>query len=326
MSQTVPQICQLSHAGFRMLGEPVFRLSEGARVPSMVVQIESHEAVLPLKSLAREFKIEPESPDGQMLGLIEQALDFVVAIRLGDTLPSEVNGGEASWTPTDQDRKVAASKVAYNLVRCVFVRMGQPVPPGISPSPGWEESAANQVLVKKAVDGAVAQLGVSDASEVKARVAAIGEEMACIETMRRTLMRGIARPQEKLFRLQMNEVPVSRRDTVKQVQALTKRGLKDITHRFDDVDAWLDDLLGLLRDPEAAVAWLRRQRDWFFRTNTAWEPIFADWGNAPTSFDDFYWKVVERTYSFLAPRFMSFQEWTSIIVKPKKEDMKVKVW
>ncbi len=326
MSQTVPHVCQLSHAGFRMLGEPVFRLSEGTRVPSMVVQIESHDAVLPLKSLAREFKIESESADGHMLGLIEQALDFVVALRLGDMLPSEVSSGEASWKPTDQDRKVAASKVAYNLVRCVFVRMGQPVPPGISPTPGWEDSTANQVLVKKAIDGGVPQLGATDATEVKARVDAITEEMACIETMRRTLTRGIAKPQEKLFRLQLNEVPVSRRDTVKQVQALTKRGLKDITRRFDDVDARLDDLLGMLRDPDAAVAWLRRQRDWFFRTNTAWEPVFADWGNAPNSFDDFYWKVIERSYNFLAPRFMSFQEWTSTIAKPKKEDMKVKVW
>ena len=92
---------------------------------------------------------------------------------------------------------------------------------------------------------------------------------------------------------------------------------------------------GLLRSPRSVfglcwhgvwVAWLRRQRDWLFRTNHAWEPVFNDWGNAPNNFDDFYWKVVERSYSFLAPRFMSYQEWTSTIAKPKKEDMKVKVW
>ena len=57
----------------------------------MVVQLEGQEAVLPLRSVAREFGIEPESADGQMLGLIEQALDFVVAIRLGDKLPSELD-------------------------------------------------------------------------------------------------------------------------------------------------------------------------------------------------------------------------------------------
>ena len=326
MGQAVPQVCHLSHAGFRMLGEPVFRLSEGTRVPSMVVQIESHDAVLPLQSLAREFKIEPESGDGQMLKLIELALDFVVALRIGDTLPSEVSGGEASWKPTEQDRRIAASKVAYNLVRCAFVRMGQPVPPGVSSNPGWEESAASQAVLRQAVDGAVTLLHGPEAAEVIARISAITEEMACIETMRRTLMKGITKPQEKLIRLQMTDVPVSRRETVKQVQSLTKRGLKEITQRFDDVEAKLDDMLGMLREIDSAVAWLRRQRDWLFRTNHAWEPVFNDWGNAPNNFDDFYWKVVERSYSFLAPRFMSYQEWTSTIAKPKKEDMKVKVW
>src|ERR1700761_7085068 len=111
MSQTAAPICHLSHAGFRMLGEPVFRLSEGTRVPSMVVQLESQDAVLPLRSVAREFKLEPQSGDGRMLGLIEQALDFVVSIRLGDKLPSELYGGEASWEPSAQDRRVAASAV-----------------------------------------------------------------------------------------------------------------------------------------------------------------------------------------------------------------------
>ena len=124
MSQTAPQICHLSHAGFRMLGEPVFRLSEGTRVPSMVVQLDSQEAVLPLQSVAREFRIDPAGADGQMLSLIEQALEFVVSLKLGDKLPSELNGGAASWEPDTQDRRVADSRVRHILVRCIFARQG----------------------------------------------------------------------------------------------------------------------------------------------------------------------------------------------------------
>src|SRR5580658_2335622 len=122
---TQPQICYLSHAGFRMLGEPTFRLSEGARVPSMVVKLEGQEAVLPLPSVAREFHIDADTPDGQMLTLIEEALDFVVSIKLGDKLPPELNGGTASWEPTEQDRRIANSRVRKNMVRCVFARMGK---------------------------------------------------------------------------------------------------------------------------------------------------------------------------------------------------------
>src|ERR1700710_840024 len=140
MSQAEPQICQLSHAGFRMLGEPVFRLSEGTRIPSMVVRLEGQEAVLPLQSVAREFKVDAESADGKMLILIEQALEFVVTLKLGDKLPTELNGGDASWEPTVQDRRTAASRVGHNLVRCVFARLGKKVTITGGGAPGWEEA------------------------------------------------------------------------------------------------------------------------------------------------------------------------------------------
>ena len=123
---------------------------------------------------------------------------------------------------------------------------------------------------------------------------------------------------EKLLRIPIGEVPVSRQETVKQVQALARRGLKEIMSRFDEVDVRLDDILAMLRDLPTAVAWLRRQRDWFFRTNHAWGAVFADWVSAPSHFDEFLLKVIERTYVFLAPRFMSFQEWT--IRKPAEQE------
>jgi hypothetical protein len=326
MTQSTPEICQLSHAGFRMLGEPVFRLSEGTRVPSMVVRLESHEAVLPLRSVAREFGVTPESGDGQMLTLIEQALDYVVSLRLGDKLPSELNGGAASWEPTEQDRRTAASRVRHNLVRCVFARIGRAVAIKGGAATGWEDEPNNRTLLLEAVDGAASLIESAEAGEITSRLSALNEEMACIEYMRRTLIRNIDGLRDKLLRIDVTQVPTSRQDTVKQVQALTRRGLTEITNRFDEVDLRLDEILAMLSDLPAAVAWLRRQRDWLFRTNHAWGAVFADWASAPSHFDDFLWKVVERTYLFLAPRFMSFQEWTVRDARHKAEAMRVKVW
>ncbi len=325
MTQAIPQVCQLSHASFRMLGEPLFRLSEGTRVASMVVQLQSQELLLPLRSVAREFGIDPASADGQMLNLIEQALDFVVALRLGDRLPSELNGGEASWKPTEQDRQVATSRVWHDLLRCVFARMGQGVKVSGATAPGWEDAAGNRALLRQAVDGAATQLEGVDAAEVTARVASISEEVACIETMRRTLTRGMAAPQEKLLRIQLSQVPVGQYDTMKQVQALATRGLKEISERFDEVDTRLDDILAMLRDTPAAIGWLQRQRDWLVRMKQAWDPVFVDWAGAPTQINDFLWKVVERTYSFLAPRFMAFKEWSVVDAKPQQQAMRATI-
>jgi hypothetical protein len=324
MSQTAPQICYLSHAGFRMLGEPVFRLSEGTRVPSMVVLLDSQEAVLPLQSVAREFRVDPTSADGQMLTLIEQALEFVVSIKLGDKLPSELNGGEASWEPNTQDRRVAASRVRHNLVRSVFARLGKHVT--ITATPGWEDQPKNQEWLRQAIAGAADQLDDVDEAEVTARVASISEEMAYIEAMRRPLTRGITNMREKLLHIDSGEVPISQQETFKQVQSLARLGIKEVMSRFDEVDVRLDDFLGVLRDIPAAIAGLRRQRDWLFRTNRAWTAVFTDWEAAPKHFNEFLLRVVERTYVFLAPRFMSFREWTTTESKLQKSALRATTW
>ena len=326
MSQPAPQICHLSHAGFRMLGEPVFRLSEGARIPSMVVLLESQEAVLPLRSVAREFRVDPESADGQMLALIEQALEFVVALKLGDKLPSELNGGAASWEPNEQDRRVAASRVRHNVVRSFFARLGKSVAINGGDVPGWEEQPKNQALLLQAISGTSAQLDGADEVEITAQLAAISEEMAFIEAMRRPLARGIRGLQDRLLLIQTGEVPISQQATVKQVQVLARLGIKEIMGRFDDVDVRLDDILTVLRDMPAAVAGLRRQRDWLFRTNRAWAAVFADWAAAPKHYDDFVLKVVERTYHFLAPQFMSFQEWTTTESRLQQSKLRATAW
>ena len=295
-------------------------------MPSMVVQLDSHEAVLPLRSVAREFAIDPASPDGVMLGLIEEALEFVVVLRLGDKLPSELNGGEASWKPSEADRRLAASRARRELVRCVFARMGQNVALDATLIPGWEEASANRKILRQAIDGAVPLLDGADAQEVTSRVASISDELACIETMRRTLARGMSGPQDKLLRIRVSDLPAARRDTVHQVQALARRGLKEIDHRFDTVDAYLDDFLAMLQDTPTAIGMLRRHRDWLFRTKHAWEPVFADWNKVSGHIDEFFWKVIERTYAFLAPRFMSFQEWSASVAKSAPAPIRAKVW
>lgn len=326
MSKADRQVCQLVHPGFRMLGEPVFRLSEGMRVASMVVQLDNHDAVLPLRSIAREFGINAETADGEMLGLIEEALEFVVALRIGDMLPSELHGGEASWTPGAQDRAIAMSRIRRELVRCVFARRGEAVQIQGSSAPGWEEEGTNRALLRKAIDGAVAEFPGTDAPEITLRVDTIGEELSYIENLRRTLARGMAGPQEKLLRVRTEQVPAGRRDLLHQVQKLARRGLKEISNRFDGVDVRLDDMLAVLSDTPASVVWLRRQRDWLFRTNHAWESIFTEWASVSGHVDGFLWKAVDRTYAFLAPRFMSYQEWLSHDHKPNQQGLRGTVW
>src|ERR1700722_12569666 len=89
-----PTSCVLAHRGFVAMGEPLFRRAETDNTPVMVVTLGERQVALPLRSLQREFAIENEAPDGRMLGLIAESLEFVTVLRLGDPLPPEVCTGE----------------------------------------------------------------------------------------------------------------------------------------------------------------------------------------------------------------------------------------
>src|SRR5271163_4645886 len=110
-----PVRCQLAHRLFRAFDEPLFRV-EPDGTPVMVVRLGEREAALSLASLRREFSIADDSPDGRMLALIVQSLDFVAAVRLGDPLPNEVLTGEASWEPGPVHLQIAISRLRLHLV------------------------------------------------------------------------------------------------------------------------------------------------------------------------------------------------------------------
>jgi hypothetical protein len=214
--------------------------------------------------------------------------------------------------------------VRHNLVRSVFARLGKRVT--ITAAPGWEDQPQHQDFLREAITAAAAQLDGLGDEEVTTRVGSISEEMAYIEAMRRPLSRGVTNMRDKLLHIDSGEIPISQQETFKQVQSLARLGIKEVMSRFDEVDVRLDDFLGVLRDIPTAITGLRRQRDWLFRTNRAWTAVFTDWEAAPKHFNEFLLRVVERTYVFLAPRFMTFQEWTTAESKFKKTTLKATVW
>ena len=94
--EDIPDRCVLTHPVFTMLGTISFRRARADGTPVMVVTLGEREAVVPLRSLQREFGITDESADGRMLGLVAESLDYVCGLSLGDRLPSEVLSGKAS--------------------------------------------------------------------------------------------------------------------------------------------------------------------------------------------------------------------------------------
>lgn len=115
MSETLPERCELGNPAFTALGPPVFCRAEADGAPAMVVPLGDRRAVVPLEALKEAFAIADASPDGRMLGLIADSLDFVAGLRLGDRLPPEVLNGEASWLPEPHHRVLAEARLCRRL-------------------------------------------------------------------------------------------------------------------------------------------------------------------------------------------------------------------
>ena len=93
-----------------------FLKSEHISEPVFVMNLGGEEVIVPLRGIRREFKIEEETPDDEMLELVSNGLDYVKALTPGDDLPPELLTGEASWEISDTHRQVAKQRVSMQLV------------------------------------------------------------------------------------------------------------------------------------------------------------------------------------------------------------------
>jgi len=305
--------CALSHRGFTMLGEPLFRRAEADPTPVMVVTLGERQVALPLRSLQREFGIADESPDGKMLAQIAAALEYVAALRLGDPLPREICSGEASWEPDATHLALANIRLRLQLVTWLNVGAAKDDP---SLDPEALLKAADDPAVRKqvqeALDHAANALGLPSQEAVVGLLEDLARELAFVEALRERLLHRVqlmARKIEHIARAWRGDS--GQMETLTQVRRLTKTALTQIMRRFEELDAQTGEVMATLRNADRQRAFIRGHRDWLYRSQLAWQPILEDWDGAGVDINETTRTLLQRTYRFLAPRFMPVTEWIS---------------
>lgn len=306
VSDHVVERCDLSNPVFTAFGPALFRRAEADGTPAMVVPLGERLAVLPLRALQREFAIPDASPDGRMLGLIAESLDYVAGLRLGDPLPPEVLTGDASWHAEPRYRAIVEARLRRQLLTAFDPDAGAATPARLEQDPGL------RAAVQTAFERAAAALGLSSRQEVLDLLEQLAEELGYIEALRETLLlpvRALCRQLQPLgLDWRGND---ERQATLTHVRRLAGIARDQLAARFAEIDAKTAEIVGTLRSMDRQRAFIRAHRDWLYRTRRAFEPVLADWEGAAPFLDDAAWARLGRTYQFLAPRFMPVQEWES---------------
>jgi hypothetical protein len=317
-----PDYCRLTHRVFSGFSNPVFRRAEGDGVPVLVIDFGDREAVIPLDALMGEFDIGHDTEDGRMITLIKQSLDFVAGLRPGDPLPAEVLSGAASWEPDEAHRKLANAKLQWGLVAWLNSGTGatdRPMDPEFLLRA--VEDPEQRQLVQQAFAKAAEELGLPDREAVVALVEDMAKELAYVEALRSRLLRRINGMVTKLDRIVKGfRGDGSRRETLTRVHYLATTAQSQIGRRFDELDAQTGEVMSALRNAQGQQAFIRTNRDWLYVTQRAWEPLLQEWDVGGLSVNDTMLMLLDRSYRFLAPRFMPVTEW-SVQLRPGRNEI-----
>jgi len=304
-----PDRCVLSHRIFTMLGTVSFRRAKADGTPVMVVTLGEREAIVPLRALQREFAIEDGSPDGRMLGLIAESLDYVCGLSLGDRLPSEVLSGLASWEPTLEHRKRAFSIVRLQLLSWIDPDAADPAHG--DPITRLENEPALRAKVQLAFERAATELGLADSDAVIAVVEELAGELAYVEALRDRLLRPVQAMIARLERtFQSQRGDGRRQETMGRVLRLATTAREQLQERFDEVAAQTGEVMSALRNMESQQTFIRSSRDQLYRVQRAWQEILDAWDDCDPA-EEVPLGLMSRTYQFLAPRYMPVTEWVA---------------
>lgn len=308
----LPKKIAFKHAFFQKLDGLYFRLSEQSNEPIAIVKLGDAEVALTFRGIKKELKLEDDDPDATMLDVIAEGLDYVKALRVGDAMPRELVTREASWEPSDRHRLIAHQRLTIQLVS--WLSGDEHVVTNPDELQQVADDPATRKKVITAFDEAAEKLGLGHGGkhEVVGYLEKLTIELSYIECLRDTLtdIQVMANTIQGLRKYYGHERSVL--EIADPVARLMVIALKDLEGLFMQVDAQTCEIMGLLRNIDQHVAYIRMIRDAVHKKMMAWDELLRRWHGIKVEFSPDHADLLRDTYHFLAPRYMQVNEWVLV--------------
>lgn len=295
------RVFQLPDARFEIAGRD--------RGPVLKVKLGDLDAVIPVDDVATEFGIKPDSPDGRLLVMVAQGLRFVKDIRPGDSIPSELLDGTASWRVQEHHREIAKNRlmmqIATWLVGHESVVLDLSELRKMSVDPGIQDRVRDGVTRLADALG----LGPSRRDEVLDMIDRFARELSYIEALRDryNLAAGIAEKLvvvEKLYRDEKHF-----HEEVRRAQILIRPAIQSFSGLFEQIDAQTSEIVAVLKSYDSMVKFVREMRDELHHRLVIWDEIIPSWDIVLKHRNDPIRDAVRATYRFVAFHFPQTHDW-----------------
>ena len=304
-----PTRFEFQHKVFKV-EKGVFRIDPADDKPVYCVDLGDVRASLTFATLKHSFGIEEGHPDFKMLEEVKRALAIVPNIRPGDSVPSELLDGTASWKVDERHRTVARGRIWFALVAWVA---------GTKPSTKVDmqeftqlaQSPEARARVQSAFGQLAEKLGYPPErrADVVEQVERLIDEVSYIEALRErvALARRVIETLRALKAAYRRERTLA--EEVGRTMLLGERPVAGLEQLLGAIDLRLADTLGVLRELPQQVEIIRRTRDQIHAQMMKWDAIVTAWdGVGPVPGEDTH-KLVRETYRFVARHFPLAAAW-----------------
>lgn len=292
-----------------MLPDARFEVSGRDRSPVLRVKLGELDAVIPIDDVASEFGIKPDSQDGRLLVQVAQGLRFVRDIRPGDSIPSELLDGTASWRVEDHHREIAKNRLMMQVA--TWLGGSESVVLDLSELRRLSVDSAIQDKIRDGINRIAETLGLGTGrrDEVLDMIDRFARELSYIEALRDrySLAGSIGEKLARVEKLYRDEKQFH--EEVRRARTLFRPAVQGFSGLFEQADAQTGEIVTVLKSYDSMVKFVREVRDELHQRLIVWDTIIPAWDINLTRRHDDIREAVRATYRFVAFHFPQTHDW-----------------
>lgn len=270
-------------------------------------------AAVEISTLYDEFKIDRESPDGQLLQIVTDSLRFVRQIRVNDAIPTEILDGTASWSVQDSHAQIAEARVTAQLITWLTGR--EEIIHDLGVLMKIVEDPENKEKLQTAFTDIAKRLklGPEGKDQVVANINQFGHELSYIQALKDHFDE-LAKIGGKIKRAQgALHGDRASLDELGRVEALFTPALNKVEMQFEQLEASTCEILSVLARFDTHIELVRDARDDLHNQFLIWQELIGIWDEVPARALDErsneLHRAIKRSYQFLAQNFTQAQSW-----------------